>query len=1071
MKVKIYYSELSSVAEEKLIKDLKNRDRAQSHVIITPDKKSLFYEKKLFSLLDEKAFFDVTTTTLSRFANKTNGNTEKILTKQGGVLIIKKILNENINTLKSFGKSCNVVGFASVLYDTICMFKSCNVPYDQIEKCDNPSLADKLKDIKFVYKKYEDYLKTEYTDSFNRLNLCANSINENFKNTNIYFVGFDDFTKQAYGIINKLIKYCASVNIATTLGKKIGKKNNANIYTNAVYYSIIDLAKLNNADIEYKYVEPDLIPEKIHMLNEVFGYSQNKFRSENNYVDVFSYASIEDEVKNTIQSIKYQIIQSGCKYNKFAIVVPSYGSYKALLEKYFNEFEINYFLDEAIKLKDTIVARYFTNYISLAVKPNKYNLLSLLKSPFCDLNYNEISEFENYIFTYNVADYNLLKCDKNQTIGKYLSKYNDFVTKSQECVTINDYTKLIKECIFDNEFFDMAQKLIERYFSENNTYEYRNVKQSLEKLQKIFDEFKVIENYECSLQEFLQFVLLYLDANTITIPPIITDAVFVTELNSGMTAGIDNVYMLGMVEGSAPAYVVDCGLISDKEINDMPKSFRLSPSVSIINKRLKYKTFETLFEANNKLILSYTTKDDSGDCYASAIVENVKNVFGLPAYNASANLNMVQGSGVKFNEDKFVCNNFNKPTAIHNFVSLLKFWDNYNSSLNFVKTIENLNGLVEGRFLENATFENVVPKITINKSYSKMGISEIEKFNMCPYLHFCDYILKLKESDSIEINNMIIGNVLHEFLKDAVFNLNENEDYALKILQKILNKTDYKPFRENKKNNYIIEALKEEVVRIFRVLKIQAETTSFKTSKTEMPFTSKEPIYKDDNNEIYLTGVVDRIDTCENGIRVIDYKTGKIDFKNYNGIYYGNKMQVVVYLGLLCDKKSDIRPLGALYLPISNEFSTTSYEELYKMQGIVENSIQNLLNFDKNILNESYESKVLDIKTNASGQIKRESFYKNMCLNEKQIKDLSKFVLNKVGDTVSQIINGEISPSPVFKSEQCRFCKYLGLCNFSEQYGNSERGDKDYNNVESFLGGNDNAWFWPYGSTARVCGT
>ena len=152
-------------------------------------------------------------------------------------------------------------------------------------------------------------------------------------------------------------------------------------------------------------------------------------------------------------------------------------------------------MDEAIKLKDTIVARYFPNYISLAVKPNKYNLLSLLKSPFCDLNYNDISEFENYIFTYNVADYNLLKCDKNQTISKYLSKYNDFVIKSQECVTINDYTKLIKECIFDNEFFDMAQKLIERYFSENNTYEYRNVKQSLEKLQKIFDEFKVIENY------------------------------------------------------------------------------------------------------------------------------------------------------------------------------------------------------------------------------------------------------------------------------------------------------------------------------------------------------------------------------------------------------------------------------------------------------------------------------------------------------------------------------------------------------------------------------------------------
>ena len=78
MLVKIFHSPLSTVAEDNLILSLKNRDKSQKHIIVTPDKKSLYYEKRMFSLLNEDAFFDVTTTTLSRFANKINNKNELV---------------------------------------------------------------------------------------------------------------------------------------------------------------------------------------------------------------------------------------------------------------------------------------------------------------------------------------------------------------------------------------------------------------------------------------------------------------------------------------------------------------------------------------------------------------------------------------------------------------------------------------------------------------------------------------------------------------------------------------------------------------------------------------------------------------------------------------------------------------------------------------------------------------------------------------------------------------------------------------------------------------------------------
>ena len=1057
MLVKIFHSPLSTVAEDNLILSLKNRDKSQKHIIVTPDKKSLYYEKRMFSLLNEDAFFDVTTTTLSRFANKINNRNERILTKQGGVLIIKKILNDHINELKSFGKSCNMVGFASALYDTICMFKSCNVPYSDIDKCKNNYLTNKLNDIKFVYEKYEEYLKNDYTDSFNRLSLCAKNISkENFKDVNVYFVGFDDFTKQSYYIIDKLIKCSASVNFAVAYGKGIEGKHNSNIYLNAVYYAVVDLAKSNMAELKFETSKPNINKEKNHMLNNVFGYGLTKFNGDNNYVKLYKYETIEDEVKNTVQQIKYSIINNNLRYNNFAIVVSNFNTYKNLLLKYLKQYDLNYFLDEAILLKDTVIARYLSNYLSVAIKPNKYNIIALIKSPFGVDNYADLEEFESYIDAVDLSDYSLLKYSKNNVVAEFLSKISMFVTKSGNCKTISDFCKLVREYILNDEFEAKLQKLQEQTYLTGDLYNYRILSQSYEKLNNIFNEFQVVEGSNCSPQEFLQFVNLYMENVNITIPPVVTDAVFVTELNSGMIDNCDYVYMLGMCEGSAPKYVVDCGLISDSEIDDMPKSFKLSPSVSVINKRLKFRTFESLFEAKRNLVLSYPASNDNGDNYASTIIENFKTIFSIEPINGTLMLDQINNNVAIFNEQNFIYNNFNKSTAVNNFIDISKYWDTYNENANYVKLLNNLNDVTGGEYLNNYNFENKIANIDINTQFTKMGISEVEKFNMCPYMHFCDYILKLKENDSTELNGMMIGNILHEFLKTAVFNIDKEDDYALMLLNEILKKDDYQKFCANKKNNYVIRALDEEVVRIFKVLKKQDKLSSFKPFKTELPFLSKEPVYNDGKNKVYLTGVIDRIDTSKDGFRIIDYKTGKVDFKNYNGIHYGTKTQVVVYLGLVFDKKPNFKPLGALYLPISNEFSNDSYEELYKMQGIIENSVNNLLNYDSELSKESYASNIIDLKTDTNGNIKHDGYYKNMCLSENDIILLTDYVKENVKNTIANIVNGVIKPEPVYKKEQCRFCKYLGLCNYNEVYGNIERGNKTYPNLESLLGGDDN---------------
>ena len=88
MKFNLYYSALNNLSADELIRRLKDRDRTQRHIIITPDKSSLYFERKLFALLNEQSFFDVTTTTLSRFANTKRRFIELTLEVHSGECIV-----------------------------------------------------------------------------------------------------------------------------------------------------------------------------------------------------------------------------------------------------------------------------------------------------------------------------------------------------------------------------------------------------------------------------------------------------------------------------------------------------------------------------------------------------------------------------------------------------------------------------------------------------------------------------------------------------------------------------------------------------------------------------------------------------------------------------------------------------------------------------------------------------------------------------------------------------------------------------------------------------------------------
>ena len=100
MNINIIAGFCSEINNSHIFELIKNRDKTKNHIIIAPDRSQFSLEQRLFDETGEKCFFDVNIISLSRLARSViSNNSRRILTKQSGVALVKKILEDNMDNL------------------------------------------------------------------------------------------------------------------------------------------------------------------------------------------------------------------------------------------------------------------------------------------------------------------------------------------------------------------------------------------------------------------------------------------------------------------------------------------------------------------------------------------------------------------------------------------------------------------------------------------------------------------------------------------------------------------------------------------------------------------------------------------------------------------------------------------------------------------------------------------------------------------------------------------------------------------------------------------------------------
>ena len=1013
---------------DEVIKTLKGRysDLSKENIIIVPDRLSLLAEQKIFELLGIEVYFNISVMGISKFAtkiiNENNLNYIECSAIQAKLLCLRAIQNVRHN-FKCFSTNYTL-GFVDEIYAKIEQIKSSNVDINDLYDV-NASEGTKLKfeDLKLIYNEYE-ILRAQRLDSgallslFN--NICTDS--ESLRNANVYFVGFDSMTKQGIEVLNNVTKTALNTCIGVVAPHK---QNNENIYDKTFLTAVTKLCDEQGFQKDFKQIDTELKNEDSqNIINNLF-CRKNKFKS-NGYINIYKSATTSDEIDFIIKSINYNLKTKNLRFKDIAVCAPK--NYHEILKTKLWELDIDSYSDMSYPLVKIESIKYLLSIIKFIKSQNdKNSFMCILTNELCDLSKNKKEILLNYLSQY--SNINTIK-KLNNIDSEILDTIDKYINIKVTGLKVKDYLKKIKKILADEKVLEKNKNLCDIFEQSGEITLQKLYLQTEDKLVKILDQIDdIMGQEEMPFEDFCNiFEKAILDTELMGVPSTI-DQIFVGDTKS-YYGNAKYLYVISANDDIFPELLNDMGLISDKEISSESIRASLEPTTKIINKRNKFKALEVLVSASEKCYISYhAITSDNRTAQASEFITELKELFQIKEID-TAIFNVYPE---EIDSNKICFNN----------------QDDYNANLN-LRSSQNVvvDSIISTALLKNNMlfFKPVLNKVDVDYGSlyftdNKASVSIIEKYNSCPRASFLANGLKLQKRKKDKVEANIIGSFIHEVAEQFVkknktnlgkLNKRQVESSTNIIIDEIISNDKYYSINLEE-NAFIFKLIKNECNRFCQFINVEQTLSDFKPVFTEKYFgknSNFKPIEIDVNGEKYIvTGIVDRIDVCDDYFRIIDYKSGNTtNARGKENLYYGTKIQLFVYseaIRLNMGKKL----FGTFFLPIKNNFVGNG-ESNYYLSGFFAANPELVMSSDKSLSIENRTSKLLGCsfnKPNKNGEMVLSK--KENILTEEELKAFNKYSVELIKKTVMDMSSGYIDSSPI--SGKCNVCEFNGICQFA----------------------------------------
>lgn len=980
MSLRFYFGPSGSGKSHRIYEEIMQRaaqEPGRNFLIIVPDQFTMQTQKDLVMRSDRGGILNIDVLSFGRLSHRI---LEEVGTKEmpvlddtGKSLVLQKIAADLKEQLPAMGSLLHKQGYIHEVKSAISEFMQYGISTQDMDKLiasaeKRGALAMKLRDLKALYRGFQDYIRDHFITTEETLDVLRRSLVKSkiLPDSVVVFDGFTGFTPIQNRLIQELMRVCEETIVTVTIGEEEDpyQMDGEQKLFHLSKKTVADLVKLA-AEAEVTRGEDVFVkggpnrfteaPALWYLEQNLFRYQYEPYMEKQREIHMFEALSPREEVHQTALYIRKLIREEGLTYRDIAVVIGDLEGYASYVETEFGQLEIPCFLDRTRGIVLNPMIEYIKSALQLYIRDFSYDtVFHFLRSGMADISREEIDELENYVIRTGARGYRTYSRlftrkteemqqgsgqEDTERAEETMERLNRIRQQFADTVEILHMAPRAKAGEYVDHLYDfleqnqVQQKLLnyqQRFEQEGDLAKAREYAQIYRLVMDLLDQiYELLGEEEISLQEFADILEAGFGEITVGTIPQNVDRIVVGDMERTRLKQVKVLFFLGVNDGNIPKNASKGGIISDMDREFLIESgteMAPSPRQQMYIQRLYL--YLNMTKPSERLYLSYAKVNSDGKgIRPSYLIDTVRKLFPQLAVEYPQNrsrLEQIEGrqEGARYlaEELREYADGTLREEERQDFYLMYRAYE---------ADPEGRDRLTAAAFRRYK--ESGLSRIVARALYGRQlenSVSRLETYAACACRHFLQYGLSLQEREEFGFEVSDMGNVYHAVLENFAGKLAESgrtwwdfdENFATQAIKEAVEgyAATYGEtvLYSSARNEYAITRMSRILTRTVLTLQQHLKQGSFQPDDYELSFRFAEDldsIHVDlsEEEKMHLQGRIDRIDVSEDAehvyVKVIDYKSGNKKF-DLAALYYGLQLQLVVYMNAAMELESRKHP-------------------------------------------------------------------------------------------------------------------------------------------------------------------
>ena len=466
------------------------------------------------------------------------------------------------------------------------------------------ALAMKLRDLKTLYRGFQDYIRDHFITTEETLDVLRRSLVKSkiLPDSVVVFDGFTGFTPIQTRQIQELMRVCEETIVTVTIGEEEDpyQMDGEQKLFHLSKKTVADLVKLA-AEAEVTRGEDVFVkggPNRFteasalcYLEQNLFRYQYEPYTEKQCEIRMFEALSPREEVHQTALYIRKLIREEGLTYRDIAVVIGDLEGYASYVETEFGQLEIPCFLDRTRGIVLNPMIEYIKSALQLYIRDFSYDtVFHFLRSGMADISREEIDELENYVIRTGARGYRTYSRlftrkteemqqgsgqEDTERAEETMERLNRIRQQFTDTVEILHMAPRAKAGEYVDHLYDfleqnqVQQKLLnyqQRFEQEGDLAKAREYAQIYRLVMDLLDQiYELLGEEEISLQEFADILDAGFGEITVGTIPQNVDRIVVGDMERTRLKQVKVLFFLGVNDGNIPKNVSKGGIISDMD--------------------------------------------------------------------------------------------------------------------------------------------------------------------------------------------------------------------------------------------------------------------------------------------------------------------------------------------------------------------------------------------------------------------------------------------------------------------------------------------------------------------------